>query len=734
MKTLTRQGIQRMTTGGTTVVGGSGSGSGGSGGGSADYAAEAGHAQTADEATHATSADSATTATNLDANSTDWEKIARKDIAQSIAEIFTFAKGIVSTLVSKFKAGIKIGANDEYQIDANGNASLRDISGRKIQASDDSSIGGDLDVVGNVGIESDLTVEGNITAAQVIAKVLKDPNFVAAVSMIGKGFGVTVDANGKSTLQTDDLLVLGQMIVNSLNIREVSYIGGTFLLTPAGSTVAKVMPLYADSTSHIQYAQYWSTTESYYQVGYRLMWKADDGSVGTMNYWQAGDQAYCHTYNVTPAGSYTTAANRHYWRLVVRIGTKTVDGETFHYADVADQSYVYLPGETTQRVGCENTNGSVPAEGDKVVCLGSQTDSTRRGAVQITAEGESSIGIYDGINNYTSLSNFEIHYLSKTIVRMRSDKFTWRSYGGTLRTQANFESGISQAGIDIDNGEINLIAGKVNFLTSGGQANPKINIDPGTGTLNAVDGNFDGTVTAKVLKQVVSEAYPSIDGLSVNVLTIDPEGGDLIFALYYHTAFDPGSSSAAAQYVEDNDIQVGDIFYVNESIIDSFDTSNFYVTIGFATHVVITDQYYMSGSSEVKSNFPANGVIRIPQPSYCTGIIITFVNTSESAANIVCAGHETENLFYQSINRYPEDTHNIRTYQAVINGGIYVMYADTVITNAIPQAIVKDTSGNNRNVVALQDGNNYLRTRFENNVVRLYSNGTYWIVLDGKAV
>ena len=54
MKTLTRQGIQRMTTGGTTVIGGSGSGSGsGSGGGSADYAAEAGHAVTADEATNA---------------------------------------------------------------------------------------------------------------------------------------------------------------------------------------------------------------------------------------------------------------------------------------------------------------------------------------------------------------------------------------------------------------------------------------------------------------------------------------------------------------------------------------------------------------------------------------------------------------------------------------------------------------------------------------------------------
>ena len=152
---------------GTSV--GSGSGSGG---GVVDYASEAGHAAEADhatnadnatnagyatsagtaaEATHATSADSATTAASadyateagtaaeathatsaadLDQNSTVWNKVLRKDVADTASEIITFAKGIVSTLVSKFKAGLKIGANDEYGIDANGDATLRDISGR----------------------------------------------------------------------------------------------------------------------------------------------------------------------------------------------------------------------------------------------------------------------------------------------------------------------------------------------------------------------------------------------------------------------------------------------------------------------------------------------------------------------------------------------------------------------------------------------------------------------------
>lgn len=205
MKTLSREAIQRMTgtsSDGTRYAGGSGgSGGSGGGGGTAAYAEEAGHAQTADEATHATAADSATNAgyatsagsaaeathatsadsatnadyatnagtaaeathataaANLDTNSTDWQKILRKDIADTAAEVITFAKGIVSTLVSKFKAGIKIGANDQYEIDANGDATLRDISARGITASGNASIGGDLSVTGSTTTKN-LSVTG----------------------------------------------------------------------------------------------------------------------------------------------------------------------------------------------------------------------------------------------------------------------------------------------------------------------------------------------------------------------------------------------------------------------------------------------------------------------------------------------------------------------------------------------------------------------------------------------
>ena len=91
-----------------------------------DYAArgqvtlEADHATSADsatEATHATSADTATTAQNLASDSTDWNKIADKTIAQSIAEVWTFAKGIISTLRSYFNGGIEVTGSHHRQRD-----------------------------------------------------------------------------------------------------------------------------------------------------------------------------------------------------------------------------------------------------------------------------------------------------------------------------------------------------------------------------------------------------------------------------------------------------------------------------------------------------------------------------------------------------------------------------------------------------------------------------------------
>lgn len=58
------------------------------------------------------------------------------------------------------------------------------------------------------------------------------------------------------------------------------------------------------------------------------------------------------------------------------------------------------------------------------------------------------------------------------------------------------QSGTKLAGIDIQNGIVNLMADKVTFSNSTGTISGKVWIDPETGTLHAVDGYFSGTVNA----------------------------------------------------------------------------------------------------------------------------------------------------------------------------------------------------------------------------------------------
>jgi hypothetical protein len=55
------------------------------------------------------------------------------------------------------------------------------------------------------------------------------------------------------------------------------------------------------------------------------------------------------------------------------------------------------------------------------------------------------------------------------------------------QTADSIELKVKNCGIDIDDQEIDLTAGKVNFLMPGGSTNAKISIDPTTGALNAVD-------------------------------------------------------------------------------------------------------------------------------------------------------------------------------------------------------------------------------------------------------
>lgn len=59
------------------------------------------------------------------------------------------------------------------------------------------------------------------------------------------------------------------------------------------------------------------------------------------------------------------------------------------------------------------------------------------------------------------------------------------------------QSGTKRAGIDIQNGTVNLFGDRVTFSNADGTVKNKVWIDPATGAIHAVDGDFAGEITAK---------------------------------------------------------------------------------------------------------------------------------------------------------------------------------------------------------------------------------------------
>ena len=360
MKTLTREDIKRMANNKAyTTVGGSSSsgGGGGGGGGTADYATNAGHADTADEATHATNADNATNAAyatqagsasvadKLAENSADWYKIARKDIAQTIAEVWTFAKGIISTLKSYFNAGIEV---------TNGTKT------DTLQATGNATVGGTLGVSGQLtGTTADFT------------DVTMD------------NLGEEVDPVGKiiaTDISTENLEVTKEAHFFRLVVDELLSNKGAIIISSA-NCVAEVVR---------------STTN--YQV---LFSKKDANGNDVSNPWKVGDLAICLTFKAEGAGTFANVHNRYYWRKVLAVGTTTYDGESYYYVTLSNQSGEYdgttvpAPGDNIVQLGY---TGNYAAYRQSAIIISSYPTMD-------SGVTPPSLSFYKGINDFTLSSH-----------------------------------------------------------------------------------------------------------------------------------------------------------------------------------------------------------------------------------------------------------------------------------------------------------------------------------------
>lgn len=202
------------------------------------------------------------------------------------------------------------------------------------------------------------------------------------------GYGLKKRTDGKYKLSLTDLEVWGKAVFHELEIRKLSYVGGNFVFSPAGSSLYHVEQVEGDYYCYIL---------------------ADDGEKATENLWKEGDLARCKTFNVK-TGVYENVANKDYWRKVTWVSPNTYETDNSGKTILAGRKFHLIVLSGTDCM----TGSDIPAAGDDICCLGSKTQATERGnAVMIntTGYGAPSFIQYAGINDY-SLDGKEVTKLS----------------------------------------------------------------------------------------------------------------------------------------------------------------------------------------------------------------------------------------------------------------------------------------------------------------------------------
>lgn len=206
-------------------------------------------------------------------------------------------------------------------------------------------------------------------------------------NIFGHGFELITktDGNGnqKSRLEIDELFVRIKAFFASLEIREISYLGGNYAFSSAGSKIyhvewldglGNVLPKLAGNISSV--------------AKFRCYLYSDDGTTATMNKWAVDDQIMCQTFNIDE-GVHTNTSNKYYWRRCTGIGKGVIsDGDTnteYQYVDISMSDCAI--------------NSDYPEDEDTIVQFGNWTNSARQGLIYLKVEGADAPAIieYSGV-------------------------------------------------------------------------------------------------------------------------------------------------------------------------------------------------------------------------------------------------------------------------------------------------------------------------------------------------
>jgi hypothetical protein len=168
------------------------------------------------------------------------------------------AKGTITwEKVQKFLQGLRIGNNNTYSIDGNGNVTIN---------------------------------------------LLNSADYDDATQ---SGFGFYRRKDGKFGLNVTDISVWGKAYFNNLTIRETTFVGGNLVFSPSAGKIFEVREI-TDAQGEV--------------TGWKCYLLADDGTTATTNMFEVDDQVRCETFNIK-AGVYENVSNKFYWRKITDVST-----------------------------------------------------------------------------------------------------------------------------------------------------------------------------------------------------------------------------------------------------------------------------------------------------------------------------------------------------------------------------------------------------------------------------
>ena len=253
------------------------------------------------------------------------------------------AKGTITwEKVQKFVQGLFLGNGNNYSIDGNGNAIL----------------------------------------SSMLVNLLKSLDFNEAEQ---SGFAIKQRSDGKYQMLLTDLIVWGKAVFNTLSIRELSYVGGNIVLSPAAGKISYIKEVFSETTNEL--------------IGLKCYLLADDGTTATINSFKVDDQVRCKTFNIK-AGVYENVSNKDYWRLVTKVSTENeaiTDDEGHELYDGKKFAWIQIAKDNCME-GSDN-----PAAGDTIVLMGNKTNTSRQHLLMMETEGDSAptFTMYRGINSYS---------------------------------------------------------------------------------------------------------------------------------------------------------------------------------------------------------------------------------------------------------------------------------------------------------------------------------------------